>query len=219
MKWKSGKQFEKAPPGSHIAICYAVIDLGTQRHVFQDKESMSRDVRICWELPGEKMVGKYDPEAKGKPFMVSITVKQSLHPKSRLRPILEGWRGRKFTKEEEQGFDPHKLVGLPCRVTLVEDGDFINVTSVAPLGKDDAKAMKANKLKQTNPSVYFSLDPDEFNQDVFNELSQKTQEKIANSPEYLALENGGGEEPQQDAPEEQPEGDPANAPDGEDVPF
>lgn len=181
MKWKEGQQFENPPTGSHIARCYAVIDLGTQQHSWQSETWGSRDVRISFEMPLELMTGKYNLEVKGKPFSVHLTVKQSLHQKAKLRPLLEGWRGRKFTKEELAGFDPRKLVGTACRIALVENGDYVNVSSVSPLGRGETCP------PQVNPSVYLSLNEREFEQAAFAALGEKTKEKIASSPEYAAL--------------------------------
>jgi hypothetical protein len=218
MKWKeNSQQFENPPVGSHIARCYAVIDLGTQPHTYKEKVELQRQVRISFELPEERMEGLYNPDLKGKPFAVHLNnIKQSLHPKARLRKLLEGWRGRKFSKEELEGFDPKKMVGSACRITLIENGEYINIDSISPLGK------KEKCPKQVNPSVFFSMAEDEdgqseFDPKVYKALHEKTREKIAASPEYKAL--FGGEEPQGE-PEHggEPEGAQAD-PDEDDTPF
>ena len=208
MKFNTGGQFEKAPSGLHIARCYAVIDLGTQVHPgYQGgPERAQRDVRISFELPNEKMEGKYNQDHAGKPFSVHLTCKQSLHPKARLTKMLEGWRGKKFDKESAASFDPKQLPGKPCRVSLVDDGDYTNIDSISPLSVSvDPKTKKRvteSCPKQVNPSVFFSLEPDEFDAEVFAKLSDKTQEKIKRSPEWAKLNEGSpGEEPQADAPE------------------
>lgn len=186
MKVREQGQFEAAPAGSHLARCYAVIDLGSQPHSYQGESWTQRDVRISFELPTELMLGKYDEKAKGKPFSVHMSVKQSLHPKARLRAALKGWRGRDFTPEELKGFDLKNVLGKACRLNLVmsQDGQFTNIDSIAPLGK-------AEKCpKQVNASVYVSLDPDEFNAKMLDLVSDKTREKIMKSPEWQALMGG-----------------------------
>lgn len=205
--------FEQVPTGSHIARCYACVDLGTQAKEFQGVVHQERQVSISFELPLVKMEGKYDPKAKGRPMMASRKFKQSLHPKANLRKFLEGWRGRAFKAGEAEQFDPKKLPGLPCRVNVVEsqDGTRTFIDSIAPLGKGEKIP------KQINPSVYFSLDPEEFDPAVYDKLSNGLKERIAKSPEFIALENGGaGEEPQEDAPAE---GDATSNPDDGDTPF
>lgn len=183
MKWKEGGQFENPTPGNHIARCIHLIDMGTQTHNYGGNTWQSRDVRITFELPYEKMEGKYNADHKGKPFAVSKTMKQSLHPSSNLRPFLEAWRGRKFTKEELAKYEPRKIVGVPCRVTLVEDGDRVFLDSISPISKNDTCPAA------TNPLVYFSLEPEEFDPEVFNKLTEKTREKIKGSPEYVNAVN------------------------------
>ena len=208
MKFNAGQQYENPPAGSHIARCYSLIDLGTQIHPgFQGgPERASRDVRISFELPTEKMEGIYNPESKGKPFSVHLNCKQSLHLKSRLTAMLEGWRGKKFDKESVSSFDPKNLIGKPCRVALIENGDYINIDAISPLSKTDKCP------KQVNASVYFSLDPEEFDRAVFDKLGERTREKIQKSPEWAALNSSApGEEPQGDAPD-QPQSDAGGEP-------
>ena len=181
---------ENPPAGSHLARCYAVIDMGTQSHTFQGDTRLQRDVRLSFELPTELMTGKYDPKAKGRPHSVHVTSKMSLHPKARLRKLLKGWRGKDFTPEEAETFDPKKLVGLAARLSLVEDGDFVNIDAVSPVDP------KKEKLpKQINPPIFVSLEEGEFEPEMFERLSPKSKEKIQGSPEYkkLVSEHGEGE--------------------------
>lgn len=199
MHWKEGGQYENPPAGSHLARCIHVIDLGTQKHSYAGEEWTSRDVRITWELPTELMEGKYNPEVKGKPFAVSKTFKQSLHSASSLRGFLESWRGKKFTKEELAGYDPRKLPGVPCRITLIENGDYINVDGIARVGNSEKCP------EQINPSIYFSLEPDQYSPGSFAALTEKTREKIKNSPEFAAL----AVSKESAEPEKEQEGDPS----------
>jgi len=205
MKWSEGQQFENPPSGSFIGRCYAVIDLGTQQHSWQGETWGSRDVRIGFELPTELMTGKYNPDVKGKPFSVHMTLKQSLNPKSKLRPLLESWRGRKFTKEEIAVYDPKKMIGVPCRLALIENGDFINIGGISPLGRDERCPAAVN------PTVFFSLEPNEFSNAVFAALGEKTREKISKSPEFSALTSP-PQETEHDAT-------PSDAPQDDTIPF
>lgn len=200
MLLKESGQFENPPAGSHIARCTAIIDLGTQQHSYNNEVWTSRDVKIVWELPLERMTGKYHAESKGKVFQVSITVKQSLHPSAKLRKYLEGWRGKKFEKDDiAGGFDLKKLLGKTCRLTLIENGEYVNVTGISPIGKGE------DCPKQINPSLYFSLAPEEFNAQILSSFSPKMQEKIKKSPEYGVLmgdDSPGGFVPSEDGEED-----------------
>jgi hypothetical protein len=205
MKWKEGGQFENPSPGSHIARCFQLVDLGTNNHSYNGETWQSRDVRFTFELPFETMEGKYNAEHKGKPFAMSTTMKQSLHASSKLRPFLESWRGRKFTKEELTAYDPRKCVGAPCRLTLIADGDKVFIDSICPLGKGEACP------SPVNPPLFFSLEPEEFDPEIFSKLSEKTREKIKVTPEFARAVN-----PQ---PDPEPVDSTAKATDMDDVPF
>lgn len=181
MKWKENGQFENPPAGSHIARCIGVIDMGSQVHSWQGETWTSRDVKIVFELPSCLMEGKYKPEVKGKPFAVSDTFKQSMHTASKLRPFLESWRGRKFTKDEIAAYDPKKLLGVPCRLTLIENGDYINIDGICKLSPGETCP------PQVNQSVYFSLEREEFDEAILAKFTEKMQDKIKASPEYIAL--------------------------------
>lgn len=183
MQWKQGGQLESAPVGSHIARAIHIIDLGHQPHTNPKtgEKWMQRDVRIVWEMPNAKMEGLYKPELKGKPFAQMVTVKQSLHPAAKLRKLLESWGGRKMDNAAIEAFIPKKMLSKACRLNLIQNGDFVNIDSIAPLSKDEVCP------EQINPSIYFSLEPDEFDPKVFAGLTEKTRTKIAASPEYKKL--------------------------------
>jgi hypothetical protein len=82
-----------------------------------------------------------DPESDPqRPYMVMATFTNSLHEKSRLRPMLEAWRGRKFTNEELDGFDLEKLIGANCQVQVIhaitDKGTYANIQAVVPKQKN-----------------------------------------------------------------------------------
>jgi hypothetical protein len=194
MRWNEGGsgEFERPPAGSHLARCYALIDLGSQDQEFQGKRMLKRKVRLMFELPYEKMEGLYKPELKGKPFSQMLQVTQSLHEKSTLRKLLEGWRGKRFDAAGIEAFQPKSLVGQVCRLNLIEgNGGYMNVDGIAPVTAQERKAIPA----QHNPSVYISLERDEFDLRAFDSLSDKTKDKIRNSPEWHELQEP---EPEQD---------------------
>ncbi|MHA1379626.1 MAG: hypothetical protein ACTSRG_14730 [Candidatus Helarchaeota archaeon] len=47
----------------------------------------------------------------------------SLHAKATMRKFLESWRGKKFTKEELEGFDLQKILGKPCQLQIIHSDD------------------------------------------------------------------------------------------------
>jgi hypothetical protein len=177
-KPKEGGAYEPCPPGNHVAICYGVVDIGTQKRVYQNETKVERRIRIMWEIPEEQM-------SDGRPFSVSREYKLSGHEKAALRKHLDSWRGKKFSDEDFENFDLKMLLGKGCMVQVVhnEVGDktYVNVETIGSL----PKGMKVGQT--SNDHLYFSLEPEEYNHDAFLSLSEWTQGHIAESPEFKEI--------------------------------
>jgi hypothetical protein len=166
--------FENPTAGSYGAVCYKLIDLGTQLGEYQGQKTSKRQLILGFELD-ENM-------SDGKPFVVSSFYTASLHEKARLRKDLAAWRGRDFTPEELQGFELQNLLGKPCMLSLAEtDKGKIKIASIGKLPKG------LNPHTQVNETVYFSLDPAEYNATIFDSFRDKMKALIMQSPEYQAL--------------------------------
>jgi hypothetical protein len=198
MKWQeSGSEFERPPTGSHLARCFSLIDLGTHTTTWQGKEKQTRQVKISFELSYENMTGRFNPDMAGEPFTAVLLCTQSLSEKAKLRKMLEGWRGKKFSHEELQGYHPRKLLGQPCRLSLVEsESGFVGIDSIARVTKNEIDTMPPMKARQ----LYFSLEPDEFEQRAFEALNERTQLKIMETPEWKALQEAYTQEPVEEEP-------------------
>ena len=146
----NGGGFEPVEPGVHHAICYGVVDLGTQFSEVYNNES--HKVLIMWELPFERITieGKDLPRAISRRFTLSI------NKKAKLREVLESWRGRAFTDKDLEGFDIKNLLGVNCQVNVIHNTNngktYANVSSVIPLSKG------VEKRKPENEFQYFSME-------------------------------------------------------------
>lgn len=189
----SGGDFELAPTGMHIARCYAVIDLGTHEDPTFGKKK--HYVRIQHELPNTKMTNE---KLAGRPFSISNRYTLSHNEKALLRVHLESWYGKKFNDAELDkagGFDLTKLLGRPAFINIVhsENGKYANIGSINPVpaGMECPLAI--------NPPIMFSFE--NFDERVFESLSQKTQDYIKESDEWLSRNSpqkgggGAGQEP------------------------
>ncbi len=181
--WKDtgGGDFEQPPVGTHLARCIRIIDIGTQKGEYQGKATFKRQVIIGWELPNELIT---EGDYTGKPFAVSRFYTASLSEKANLRKDLQNWRGKDFSPQELMGFDPRNVLGKVCMVSLTEnDKGKIKVTGImaAPKGVDIPS--------QINPSIYFSLEPNEYDAKVFEALSDGYKRMIQISPEWVELNN------------------------------
>lgn len=131
---KKKGDYSTAPEGLHHAVCVDVIDQGLVKTEWGEKYR----VQIRWQLD------QNDPQSDPpRPYLVMATYTNSLHEKSRLRPMLEAWRGRKFTAEELDGFDLEKLLGVNCQIQIIHNitdgGTYANVQAVVPPPKNGVK--------------------------------------------------------------------------------
>ena len=116
-----GGDFTPCPAGNHLAICYAVIDLGTQHQdafVWEGKsieESNKPQILIMWEIPAELV----EIDGEQQPAVISKFYNAFFSDRAALRIHLEAWRGRAFTEEELCGFNIGNLLGKACMVNVI----------------------------------------------------------------------------------------------------
>jgi hypothetical protein len=142
MKTQAPGDFEGAPAGSHPAVLVAMIDLGTQKEEYKGETKIARKVFLAWELTGEK-------KTNGKNFVVGKTYTLSFAKKANLRALVEKWRGKAFADDEQ--FDLAKLIGKPCVVSIVQNGNYTNVDSAS----QPTKGLKVEPA--TYPNVMWEL--------------------------------------------------------------
>lgn len=191
----SQNDFELTPAGSHIAVCYRVVDLGTQLVEYKGDRKYQHKIMISWELPNELMT---KGENAGKPFSIHKRYTYSSSDKGNLKKDLESWRGRPFSKEDFGKFDIDVLVGKGCMIGIVHaEGNgktYANITSIMNIPKGTVTP------ELINPPIKFSLNS--FNQEIYDGLSENLRNTIAKSPEYAEAKglsshdpNTGDEEP------------------------
>ena len=130
---KNKKDFTPAPEGLWPAVCVDVVDLGMEQTPWGEKHK----VQLRWVLE------ERDPKTD-RAFLVLKKYTLSLDEKANLRRELETWRGRKFTKEESEGFDLERLIGVNCQLQIMHNvtdgGDvYANVQAIVPAGKGVVK--------------------------------------------------------------------------------
>ena len=174
----TSKPRENPPAGTHTAILYQIIDLGTQKNDF-DKENVKFQprVRFTWELCEEKM-------ADGRPFAIGKEYTFSANQKATIVQHIKAWTGQDVGKN----FEVDSLLGKACNLTVVhntkQDGTVVaSVSGISALKKSEKAP------PQVNPSLLFELTPDKFNPEIFKSLPDFFQDKIKLSPEYVAALN------------------------------
>lgn len=180
----TGSNFEIAPAGSHVATCYGMIDLGTQKTTFNGETKNQRKVRLMFELSNELRTFEKDGESSEKPLIIFREFGLSMHENAALRKFLENWRGKSFSEDEAKKFDITKLLGKSCILTVQHTNDngktYANISGASPLMKGMSDPVRYNSIT--------CLSFVDFDFDVYNSLSEKTKDKIALSPEYQTLQ-------------------------------
>lgn len=186
--------FTPPPEGTHLAVCYRVIDLGTQQSEYLGQTKHQRKVLVSWELPEEQ----FDTDDGPKPFTIHQRYTWSMSEKANLRHHLEAWRGKAFVETDfgPGGFDIQNILGKACLVSIVHRESngkvYANVGSVSKL----TKSMTAPS-STTNEIVYLWLDGGEFSPATFDTLPDGLRETIMKSPEYHdAIGGGSGRAPE-----------------------
>jgi hypothetical protein len=181
-----GSDYAPTPAGVHHAVCYAVIDIGTQPAF--GSFPARRKVMIIWELPDERFEIIKDGSSMSVARAINKEYTLSTDKKSNLRKDLIAWRGRDFTEDEAAEFDVAKLIGANCQLSVVHkpsaDGSkiYANVGSIMPLAKG------AKKLAPENPTLVYDL-PTEPPVEFPAGMPEWIQNKIKNSEEYVDLVN------------------------------
>lgn len=179
---KGKTTFEPISEGVHIAICIAVVDLGTQTSSWNGEEKSQHKVAITWEVPEETVMGEEGPVPKVITRMYTL----SLNEKSALRPHLESWRGRSFTDKELEAFDLRAILGKGCQIGVLHE--YKNDRTYAGVGNVMSLPRGMEPPAPCHPLVYFDLsDPKSLEQ--FESLPEFLKLRIEASPEYAALIN------------------------------
>jgi hypothetical protein len=180
----SGGTFKPVPNGMHLARCYRIIDLGTQRSEYQGKPRVQRMVMISFEVHGEDDGGFPILTEKGEPMSISTTLTLSLGEKAKLRGLLVNWRGRDFTPDELNGFELKNILGAWAMISVAKEmssngKEYTNIKTVNPVPvavKKSGLPEGHNKLE-----IFSTEEPD---MDMYEKFSDYVKRKIEASPEW-----------------------------------
>ena len=187
-----GGSFETTPVGSHLARCYRIVDLGTQKSEYQGQVKYLHKVMLGWEIHGVNEDGTPIKMKDGRPFAMFKNYTLSWSDKATLRIDLQAWRGRGFTAEEMRRFDLKTILGAWCMLNVIEragnDGKmYVNVSNISPV---PAMIKQAGLPAAVNKNEMFNLgDPD---MAMFETFSDNLKKKIQGSPEWEKLQSKPG---------------------------
>jgi hypothetical protein len=179
--------FESVPSGMHLARCYRIIDLGTQKSEYMGQVKYLHKIMLGWEIHGTNDDGTPLKMRDGRPFAIFKNYTLSWSEKATLRGDLQSWRGKPFTQEEMRRFDLKTVLNAWCMLNVIEragqDGNmYVNVSGVTPV----PSMIKKNGLPEPiNKNELFNLtDPD---MGMFDTFSENLKKKIQSSPEWEKL--------------------------------
>lgn len=179
--------FESVPSGMHLARCYRIIDLGTQKSEYMAQVKYLHKIMLGWEIHGSNDDGTPLKMRDGRPFAIFKNYTLSWSEKATLRGDLQSWRGKPFTQEEMRRFDLKTVLNAWCMLNVIEragkDGNmYVNVSGVTPV----PAMIKKNGLPDSvNKNELFNLtDPDMV---MFDTFSENLKKKIQSSPEWEKL--------------------------------
>jgi hypothetical protein len=180
-----GGNFIQVEPGTYVARCYSMIDIGTVEIEFKGEKKKQHKVSVTWELPTETAI--FHDDKGPEPFVVSKKYTLSMHEKSNLRKDLESWRGKGYTDKEAERVDITKLLGQPCLLSVIHqprpDDPSKTYTAISSI----TKMMKGQECPdQVNPMRELSYD--NFNWEVFESLSDYMKNQIKSSDEFKRLQ-------------------------------
>jgi len=191
-----GTDFKQAPAGTHVARCYSIVDIGTQKGEYLGEPTSRNQIIVRWELPFETE----EFEGVQKPLIVSRFYTNSLGEKANLRKDLENWRSKPFTESELKAFDLNSIIGAPCVVSVIHnEKGKAKVTGVGAIPKGTSCP------PQFNNKVEFWID--EYNEAVFQSLPKGFQELIVKSDEFKKMLSPGAKHDVQTGHEEGPDDD------------
>ena len=179
-----GSQFERTPPGMHLARCYRIIDLGTQKSEYMGQVKYQHKIMIGWEVHAIDDDGKPVFMQDGRPFAIFKNYTLSWSDKANLRLDLQSWRGKPFTKEEMRKFDLANVLGAWCMLNVIEregqnNNIYSNVNGITPV---PGHIKQIGLPEPVNKNELFNIS--EPNMEMFETFSQKLKEKIEQSPEW-----------------------------------
>lgn len=157
-----GMDFQKAPEGTHFAVCRMIVDLGLQRTEYQGQEKVKPQIYVQWELPAERVEWEKDGEKFEGPQVIGKTYTLSLSEKATLFKDLTSWRGKAFTQKELEGFDVTTVAGICCQLTIIHKTSNANGNTYANIASVGGWPKGMDKIHPENGcTVFNSGDPTE----------------------------------------------------------
>jgi len=183
-KGDTGGSFTPVPAGMHLARCYKIVDLGSQKTEYMGQTKIQHKIMLQFEVWSEDENGNATLTSKGEPLSISKNYTLILSEKASLRNDLKTWRGRDFTTEELRGFELKNVLGVWAMLSVSRDAgrdgkEYTNIQAIMPV---PVNVKKAGLPDPHNTPAMYSID--EHDDAIFETLSDYVKKKIMASPEF-----------------------------------
>ena len=177
------------PAGTHHAVCYSIVDLGTQVGDYMGKPKSQWKIRIGWEFPEVRIDYEVEGVMKNVPRVYSKEYTLSLHEKANLTKDLIAWRGRLFTlKEWGGGFDVFNMISENCLVQIVHQMNQLGTKTYAKIASISQLMAGMEPVEPESEIVKFSVVADGITNIPEDKLPDWLVDKIKQSVEYKAVQ-------------------------------
>lgn len=192
------KQKQLPPAGLQLAVCYSIIDLGTQEEQFPGKPStLAQKVHYSFEFPNLPHV-TFDAAKGPQPMAIFQEFTVSANEKAKLPKVLSSWGS--IPIKDIKAITPVFLkafLGQACMINIAHtpaktavDSETQRPILYAQIAQNGLAIMPrmegmAKPNGTINPVKF--LDLDAFDWNVYNSLPQFLQEKIAKSKEWNSI--------------------------------
>lgn len=179
--------YEACPAGMHLARCYQVIDLGTQKEEYQGEVKFLRKIRIDWEIHGTDDDGNSIKMKDGRPFSVKKEYTRTWADTGNLKKDLQSWRNKPFTPEEQNKFEIDNIVNAWCMLNVTQSTSkkgkiYSKIIGVSPV---PSVIKQAGFPPAVNQNVIFDFNDPKM--DMFNKINKYVQQTIKESPQWERL--------------------------------
>lgn len=184
-KARDSSSFISVPTGMHLARCFRIIDLGTQKTTYLGKDKFSHKILVQFEIHSENADGSPLLTEKGEPLSISKRYTYSTYENASICKDIESWRGSPITQEErDNGINLQNFLGMWAMLNVTKDlgkdnKEYTNIKTVNPV---PGPIRKLGLPEPHNEVLIYSIDKSP--QEVFDKLSENVKTTIQGSPEW-----------------------------------
>ena len=186
---KSTRERPLVEAGAHPAICYSVIDMGTQKSTYQGETKELKKLRISFEICDQH--DNFEQVENGKvtlirkPLVCSAEFTASIGPKASLRKFIEGWLGLALNSKQLTSFKVADFLGKSALLNVVHKTSQTSGKVYAAIGSASKMPKGMAVPERVNNLISYEIEQKQGGE--FPNLPKWLQEKLLMSKELGAV--------------------------------